>query len=213
MKSSSKNKMLRKELAFALLLIIFIIPFVFAKPLISEAPTDLSYRSGLEVKTEYRDNGPGAGSLLSETNYYYEFHPIAPQARQNINPIIGCNGAIKGTPPKTYCAGTPRYKEATDGYTLSDLEYRGDFVDTNSLYWRAYAAGFKTYIDIDYSLAISHEVRHYWQDYYDPQHIFTNMITKQAIAEGLTGGADNFRYILPIWKKFHNLDIRPHGTF
>ena len=153
MKSSSKNKMLRKELAFALLLIIFIIPFVFAKPLISEVPTDLSYRSGLEVKTEYRDNGPGAGSLLSETNYYYEFHPIAPQARQNINPIIGCNGAIKGTPPKTYCAGTPRYKEATDGYTLSDLEYRGDFVDTNSLYWRAYAAGFKTYIDIDYSLA------------------------------------------------------------
>ncbi|KKQ41446.1 MAG: RHS repeat-associated core domain protein [Microgenomates group bacterium GW2011_GWC1_37_8] len=67
--------------------------------------------------------------------------------------------------------------------------------------------------DIDYSLAISHEVRHYWQDYYDPQHIFTNMITKQAIAEGLTGGADNFRYILPIWKKFHNLDIRPHGAF
>ena len=147
-----KNKFKRKELALAFLFfVIFLIPFVFAKPLISEAPTDLSYRSGLEVKTEYRDNGAGLGSLISETNYYYEFHPITPQARQNINPIIGCDGAIKGTPPKTYCAGTPIYKETN--LDFSDLTYRGNLIDANNLYWRAYAAGFKTYQDIDYSLA------------------------------------------------------------
>ncbi len=141
---------MRKELAFALFFIIFLIPFVVSKPLISEVPTDLSYRSGLEVKTEYRDSGAGLGGLLSETNYYYEFHPITPQVRQNINPVISCSVPMKGK----YCpSGYEVYKEATDGYTLSDLEYRQDFVDTNSLYWRAYAAGFKTYIDIDYSLA------------------------------------------------------------
>src|SRR3989344_1532556 len=60
-------------LAFALisiLLILFIFPFIQARVLIDELQTDLSFRSGLEVETEYY--GACGVAPLQENFYYYE---------------------------------------------------------------------------------------------------------------------------------------------
>ena len=146
-------------LAFALisiLLILFIFPFIQARVLIDELQTDLSFRSGLEVETEYY--GAGGVAPLQENFYYYEFHPITSLDRANINPVCSCDVVAKGgwCPPghatykesDTYCPETD-----STGLNLDDLEYRRKFADQNPLYWKAYAVGQGRYGDIDYSLA------------------------------------------------------------
>ncbi|MFH1751033.1 MAG: hypothetical protein ABH863_05115, partial [Candidatus Micrarchaeota archaeon] len=101
----------------------------------AEVPSDLSFRSGLELETYYYQGA----ALLQKQNYYYEFKPLGRFARKNINPCISWETGKGGE-----CL---EYKES--GYDWDDLEYRKVSLAGNHLMWKFYAIGQGPFYDVD----------------------------------------------------------------